>query len=231
MGDRAWAQLTLYQVGGPKEVEAICAFIDEHLGNDWGDTTSVKELEVWGDYNASEVSLGLCDEAEGLAESTPNSIWAVFQDGYSGPGETIYHLPGFGTYRCTSDDEPLYGRAEVLQLLAMKPGEERDRKLGIPWVETCAGMAKWLNALPEDKRPRFPRPTPDEVESWEDDDTPKTKRAEDVTGADRIRPIGDTGPLLRYGRVHKRPERRMLTFYFQDRSPWEIGFDEEVEYV
>jgi len=189
MGDRAWASLTLHQVGGPKEVEALCAFIEEHLSDGFGDQP-MTELQVWGDYDASEVSCGLVDEAQALAEQTPNSIWCLYQDGYSGCGEAAYHLPGLGVWRCDEDGGPIFRLDEVRKLLDMKNGAEREALLGEPWLSTTEGLAKWLREVPDDQLPRFPRPTPDEVEEWRDE--PKTKIASDVKAGDSIRPIGST---------------------------------------
>lgn len=163
MGDRAWAQLTLYEVGGPKEVEALCSFIEEHLSSGY---SRITELEI-DSYDESEVSLGLVEEAESLAEDTPNSIWVLYQAGYDGAGEVAYHLPGLGVWRCSEDGEPVFSRTEVIAMFAMKPAE-RMRALGTPWIETFTTLAKTMNS-PE-QRPCRPRPTPDEVEEWENDD-------------------------------------------------------------
>jgi hypothetical protein len=150
MGDRAWACLTLYQVGGPKEVEALCAFIEEHLSAGYGDQP-VTELVVWGDYTVDETSLGFTDEADSLAEDTPNSIWTLTQAGYSGAGTVAYHLPGLGVWHGSEDGETVFSRAEVKMMFTMTSAA-RDKALGTPWIETCEALAKWLNALPAEQR-------------------------------------------------------------------------------
>lgn len=133
MGDRSYVSLTFGHID-EQDAEAVAAFVEaKGMASDWDNS-----------FYHEEAYLGTAEDYHlELLNVAPHSPWSVSQDPrYEFAGWTYFYAPGLGVFdtETNSDGVLLFNTADVEEIWGTTR-EERDRRLGKPWLEAMAAGA------------------------------------------------------------------------------------------
>lgn len=127
MGDRSYVALTFGRID-ERDAEEVAAFVEKHELSSDGD----------GFYWHEEALLGTADEYhDRLTDIASHSTWSVSQDPHYACGGWIYYYePELGTFDTEMNCEGvlLFNTSQVEEIWG-NGREERDRRLGKPWLD------------------------------------------------------------------------------------------------
>lgn len=133
MSDRSYVKLDL-RATGDADPEELADTLGEWLTHDPDSTDP-----LLGEWTADELALGTLDEEihDALRRVAPAATWAGWQDPkYEAGGSFVAYAPELGSFfaGCDGEGELTFSPRQIRELAAL-PDDERERRLGTPWLD------------------------------------------------------------------------------------------------